>query len=122
MRSLLSRRAYIVLLSVNQEAEGGVDDVKLRIDAKRGGEEDRAVGAVAVEEVAIVEVAVAAGKGNRLWCLVNRIVVAECEHRRFLVVLEQAYRPVRRRQANVNWIGWAEPQKAGTCSITGGGV
>ena len=50
--------AEIMLHAVDEHAERGVDDVEMRIDAQRGGEEHRPVRRVAVEEIAVVEIAV----------------------------------------------------------------
>ena len=74
------RGAQIVLLAVDRDAEGGVHDVELGIDAEGGGEEDAAVGAIAVEEIAVVKIAVAAGQRHRFRGLVQRIFVALGQH------------------------------------------
>ena len=72
--------AQIVLLAADRDAEGGVHDIELGVDAEGGGEEDFAVGAVAVEEIAVIEIAVAAGQSHRFRRLVQRIFVAFCQH------------------------------------------
>jgi hypothetical protein len=56
--------------------EMGVSDVEVRIDAKGYGEEITAILLIAIEEIAVVKVPVRAGIGNRLWRLVNGIVIA----------------------------------------------
>jgi hypothetical protein len=65
-----------VLVAVAHHAERRVDDPAIAVDAQRGGEEERSVARVPVEEVAIVEVAVAGGgMRERLGRLVDRMVV-----------------------------------------------
>ena len=72
------------LLAPAQDRDGGIDDIEVRIDAHRGGEEGAAIGAVAVEEEAVIEIAVRAGKGDRFGRLVDRILVSGGEHGGFL--------------------------------------
>jgi len=72
--------AQIMLFAVDRHAEGGVHDVELRVDAEGGGEEDAAVCAIAVEEIAVVEIAVAPGQCHRFRRLVQRVIVAFCQH------------------------------------------
>ena len=78
------RGMQVVLHAIDDHAERGVHDVQQRVDAECGGKEQRAVRGVAVEEVAVVEVAVGAGVGNWLGGLVDRVVVALGQHRRIL--------------------------------------
>ena len=70
-----ARGTNVVLAAVADHRERRVDDVQVRIDAHRGGEEVLAVAGVAVEEVAVVEVAIRAGIGDRLRRLVDRVIV-----------------------------------------------
>src|SRR3546814_3377525 len=51
-------RAQIMLHAIDDDAEARVDDAELGIESHRRGEEDRPVGAGAVEEIAVVEIAV----------------------------------------------------------------
>ncbi len=60
--------------------EMGVGDVQLRVDPESDGEELRAVRLIAVEEVAIVEVPVGPGVGDRLGRLVDRKIVGLGQH------------------------------------------
>jgi hypothetical protein len=69
---------HVVLLVAADDAERGIHDVQVGVDAQRGREEQPAVLAVAVEEVAVVEVAVGARVGDRLGGLVDGIVVGFC--------------------------------------------
>ena len=61
-----------------------VDDVQMRVNAHGGGEKQRAIGGLAIEEVAVIEIAVGAGDGHRFRCLVDRIIVALGQHLRIL--------------------------------------
>src|SRR3546814_6527810 len=70
-----------MLHAIDDDAEARVDDAELGIESHRRGEEDRPVGAGAVEEIAVVEIAVGPREGHRLACLVQRIIVAFCQHR-----------------------------------------
>jgi hypothetical protein len=65
---------------LRDNAEGGVDDIEVGIDPHRRGEEARTVAGVAVEEVAIVEIAIGAGISNRLRRLMDRKIVGLTEH------------------------------------------
>ena len=76
-----------MLLALNQQAKRGVDHIEMGIDAERGGEEHRPVRRVAIEEIAVVKVAVGAGKRHRLRRLVDRIVIAPCQHGVSLLLL-----------------------------------
>ena len=55
-----------MLHTVADHGEMRVDDVEMRVDPQRGGEEAAAIGGITVEEIAVVEIAVGAGIGNRL--------------------------------------------------------
>src|ERR1700709_1150901 len=70
----------IVLHTVHDHRERSVHHVQMRINAQRGGEEDAAVHRVAVEEIAVVEIAICAGGGNRLGQLMDGIVVGLGKH------------------------------------------
>src|SRR3546814_18690147 len=70
-----------MLHAIDDDAEARVDDAELGIESHRRGEEDRPVGAGAAEEIAIVEIAVGPREGHRLACLVQRIIIAFCQHR-----------------------------------------
>ena len=70
------------LFPVTQHRDSAVDDVEVRVDTHRGGEEGFAVGAVAVEEIAVVEIAVRAGKSDRIGRLVDRIIIRFAQHRK----------------------------------------
>jgi len=61
---------------------GGTTDRRFLLSDERGGEKDRSVGTVAVEEIAVVEIAVGARNRHRLRRLVERIVIAFGQHRR----------------------------------------
>ena len=82
-RSPAERRlgAQIMLYPVDQHAERRIDDAELRIKAHRGGEKHRSVGRIAVEEIAVVEIAVGACECDRLGALVQREIVALGQHR-----------------------------------------
>lgn len=54
----------------------GIGDIEMRIDAKSDRKEAGSVELIAIEEITILEVADGPGIGNRLWCLVQREVVA----------------------------------------------
>ena len=49
-----------MLFAVNRDTKGGVHDIELRVDTEGCGEEDVAVGRIAVEEITVVEIAVSA--------------------------------------------------------------
>ena len=57
--------AQIILDPVHNDGEARVDDAELRIKPHRGSEEDRAVGAVSIEEIAVVKIAVGSGERDR---------------------------------------------------------
>src|SRR3546814_5769829 len=69
-----------MLHAIDDDAKAGVDDAELGIEAHRRGEKDRSVGAGAVEEIAVIEIAVGAREGHRLARLVQRIIVAFGQH------------------------------------------
>ncbi len=64
-------------------AEVRVDDIEMRIDPERGGEETAAIGSIAVEEIAVVEIAIRAREGHRLRGLVERKIVAHGQGHQF---------------------------------------
>jgi hypothetical protein len=59
----------------------GVRNIQVGVDSECGGEVAGAVGQIAAEEIAIIEIPVRAGKRNWLWCLVKRILIALGDHR-----------------------------------------
>ena len=69
-----------VLHPVPHDVEMRVDNVEMRIDAQRDGEKAAAIGRVAVEEIAVVEIAVGAREGHRFRRLVDRIVVSAAQN------------------------------------------
>lgn len=76
------RGVQAVFDPVADHGEMGVGHVQVRIDAERHGEIGRAVGAVAVEEVAVVEVPVRPRIGHRLRRLMDGKVVGLGQHGR----------------------------------------
>ena len=72
--------AQIILPPLIRQRKTGIHNVQLRIDAERSGEEDRAVGAIAIKEKAVIKIAVAARIGHRLGRLVQRIIIGWCQH------------------------------------------
>ena len=75
-----ARDMEIVLHTVDDDAEGAVHDVEMRIDAERRRKEHIAATRITVEEEAVVEIAVRARKGDRFRRLVNGIIVCLGEH------------------------------------------
>ena len=61
--------------AIASHREVGIGDIEMRIDAKSGRKEAGSVRLIAIEEIAIIEIAVGPGIGNRLGCLVQREVV-----------------------------------------------
>ena len=75
----MARSPQVVLNALVNDTKGRVHDVSVRVEAQ--GKESPALFRVAVEEVAIVEVPVLARVHDRLWPLVDRIVICLGEHR-----------------------------------------
>jgi hypothetical protein len=76
-------RMDAMLDPIADDVEMCVDDIEVRIDAERRGEEAAAVRRVAVEEIAVVEIAIGACKGDRLRRLVDREFVAPGQDHQF---------------------------------------
>ena len=68
-----------VLHAVPHDVEMRVDNVEMRIDAQGNREKAPPIGRVAVEEIAVVEIAVGAREGHRFRRLVDRIVVSAAQ-------------------------------------------
>lgn len=71
----------VALYAIDDDAERGVHDVEVGIDAKCGSKKDFALPRVSIEEIAVVEIAVRAGKGDRFRRLVDRKIVCLGKHR-----------------------------------------
>src|SRR5579862_9556946 len=76
-----SRSAHAMLHAADDDAERAIDDSDVRINSHRDREVRLALAKISVEKKSIVKVAVA-GKHllNRLWRLMNRVIVALCDH------------------------------------------
>ncbi len=83
-------------------AEGGIHDVQMGIHAECCRKALLPIGALPLEEIAIVEVAVGAGSGNGLGPLVHRIIIGLAQH------LSPRLRPATRPQpsplTNINYL------------------
>jgi hypothetical protein len=76
-----ARRAHDPLAAVLHDAEGGVHHPPVRVDAERGREEEVAGAGVPVEEIAVIEVAVAGRRlRDRLRGLVEEVIVETGQH------------------------------------------
>src|SRR6185503_17912263 len=69
-----------MLLAVDEQAERRIDHIEMRVNAQRRRKEERPIGRIAIEEIAVVEIAVAARKRQRLRRLMDWVVIAPCEH------------------------------------------
>jgi hypothetical protein len=67
-----------VLLTLPDEAEMGICNVKVRIDTKGYGKKTMAITAIAIEEIPVVEISVRSRKSNRLRRLVYGVFVSLC--------------------------------------------
>jgi hypothetical protein len=76
----MPRRMQIKLLIADPHRKTGIHDVQMWINAKGRSEEKFAVGSVAIEEIAIIKIAVGARKGNRIGRLMDWEVIAFGQH------------------------------------------
>jgi hypothetical protein len=56
----------------------GIGDVEMRINAKGHGEKPGPILAIAIEEIAVIKIAVGAGKRDRFRRLMDRIIIPAC--------------------------------------------
>ena len=75
-----TRSVDTVLGSIPKCRKMRVGNVQVRIDAKCRSKIAAAVRIIAAEEITIIEIPVCAGKGNRLWRLMDRIFIALGQH------------------------------------------
>ena len=66
-----------------QARKMGVRDVQVRIDAECQCEKITAISFVSTEEIAVIEIPVSPGIGDRFCGLTDRILVAVCQHQSF---------------------------------------
>src|SRR6185312_5302623 len=77
--------------------EGRIHYIQVGIDAEGDGKIERTVGRIAVEEVAVVKVAVRAGCGDRFGQLVDGKIVGFGQHGRFWWLVSSSMTPARER-------------------------